>query len=280
MTIGEKIKTARLRKKLTQSEIAGDRITRNMLSAIESGKANPSMDTVRYLADKLQLPVSYLLSDEEQLSFYLKKDLMPQIKSEFVAKRYKECIDIIEKISEYDDELCYILAVCHFEIGAASLYFGALQSAKKHLNEAGIYCERTIYDTTRYEATIPLYVAIAQNISSPLLELDVHAYDPVARIGFDYELYKYLTCDSDFEYNNKQYKMHLEAKNKIKERRYAEAIALLKAIEDNKRMYSYNVYMMLSVYADLDNCYKQMRDFENAHRYTTKRIALLENLNT
>ena len=74
--------------------------------------------------------------------------------------------------------------------------------------------------------------------------------------------------------------MHLDAKAKIKERRYTEAISLLKTIEDNKTMYVYSVYMMLSVYSDMDNCYKQMRDFENAHRYTTKKITLLENLNT
>ena len=72
MTTGEKIKAARIHRSMTQSELAGDKITRNMLSIIESGKANPSMETVRYLADRLELPVSYLLSDEDDLSFYLK----------------------------------------------------------------------------------------------------------------------------------------------------------------------------------------------------------------
>ena len=280
MSIGEKIKTARIGKRMTQSELATDKITRNMLSAIESGKANPSMDTVRYLANRLELPVSYLLSDEDELAFHLKKDLMPKIKSCFEAKNYKDCIDLVNKIDTHDDELSYILAVCHFEIGAAAVRFGALQSARSHLEQSKKYCVGTIYDTTRYEATIPLYVAIAKNINAPLLELDIDNYDRFARVGFDYELYKYMTGEQDFEYSNKHYKMHLDAKAKIKERRYTEAISLLKTIEDNKTMYVYSVYMMLSVYSDMDNCYKQMRDFENAHRYTTKKITLLENLNT
>ena len=280
MTIGEKIKSARQRLSMTQSELAGDKITRNMLSAIESGKANPSMETVRFLADRLELPVSYLLSEEDDLSFYVKKDLMPAIKMLLVEKKYKDCIDAISRISEHDDELCYILAVCHYELGVADVRFGALRSAKIHLEQSGRYCERTIYDTTRYEATLPLYIAIAQNINAPLLELDINDYEPKARIGFDYELYRYMTCDYSYEYSNKHYKMHLEAKAKIKDRRYAEAVNILRAIEENKTLYVYSVYMMLAVYADMDNCYKQMRDFENAHRYTTKRITLLENLNT
>ena len=74
--------------------------------------------------------------------------------------------------------------------------------------------------------------------------------------------------------------MHLDAKAKIKEHRYREAIELMREIENNKNLYTYNVYMMLAIYSDMDNCYKQLRDFENAHRYSTKKITLLENLNT
>ena len=59
-----------------------------------------------------------------------------------------------------------------------------------------------------------------------------------------------------------------------------EIFELKENIENNKNLYTYNVYMMLAIYSDMDNCYKQLRDFENAHRYSTKKITLLENLNT
>ena len=49
---------------MTQSDVVGDFITRNMLSQIESGTANPSVKTLTYLAKVLQLPVNYLLPDE------------------------------------------------------------------------------------------------------------------------------------------------------------------------------------------------------------------------
>ena len=48
MHIGEKIKRLRTAKLMTQSELVGREITRNMLSRIENGAAQPSMATVKY----------------------------------------------------------------------------------------------------------------------------------------------------------------------------------------------------------------------------------------
>ena len=41
--LGRRLKEARLARKMTQSEVVGDFITRNMLSQIESGSAMPSV---------------------------------------------------------------------------------------------------------------------------------------------------------------------------------------------------------------------------------------------
>lgn len=61
--LGQRIKEARLAKKMTQTEVVGSFITRNMLSQIESGNAVPSMKTLTYLAQVLELPPSVLLPD-------------------------------------------------------------------------------------------------------------------------------------------------------------------------------------------------------------------------
>ncbi len=65
--LGKRIKEARLARKMTQADVVGDFITRNMLSQIESGTANPSVKTLTYLAKVLQLPVNYLLPDELEI---------------------------------------------------------------------------------------------------------------------------------------------------------------------------------------------------------------------
>ena len=72
--LGKRIKEARIARKMTQSELVGDFITRNMLSRIESGNACPSVKTLEYLANGLGVSVSYLLSDDDDLLFYEKKD--------------------------------------------------------------------------------------------------------------------------------------------------------------------------------------------------------------
>lgn len=63
-TLGKRIKEARLAKKMTQSEVVGDFITRNMLSQIESGSATPSVKTLEYLCKVLEIEPNTLLPVE------------------------------------------------------------------------------------------------------------------------------------------------------------------------------------------------------------------------
>ena len=65
MELGEKIRRARLAAGLSQRQLAGDEITRNMLSLIENGTAKPSVKTLRYLSARLEKPLSYFLEDWE-----------------------------------------------------------------------------------------------------------------------------------------------------------------------------------------------------------------------
>lgn len=64
MTLGEKLKQARLDAGLSQRQLCGDRMTRNMLSQIENGSARPSMGTLAYLAQRLEKPISWFLEEE------------------------------------------------------------------------------------------------------------------------------------------------------------------------------------------------------------------------
>lgn len=68
MRLGEKIRAARLELGLSQRQLCGERITRNMLSQIENGSAHPSMDTLRYLAQRLGRGVSYFLEEADAVS--------------------------------------------------------------------------------------------------------------------------------------------------------------------------------------------------------------------
>ncbi len=68
MELGEKLRQARLEAGLSQRQLCGEEITRNMLSRIENGFARPSMVTLRYLAGKLGKPVGWFLEEDSALS--------------------------------------------------------------------------------------------------------------------------------------------------------------------------------------------------------------------
>lgn len=68
MELGEKIRRARMEAGLSQRQLCGEEITRNMLSLIENGSAKPSMKTLQYLASRLGKSVSYFLEESAVLS--------------------------------------------------------------------------------------------------------------------------------------------------------------------------------------------------------------------
>lgn len=128
--LGKRIKEARLARKMTQSDVVGDFITRNMLSQIESGTANPSVKTLTYLAKVLQLPVNYLLPDE--LETYdaseetVNEDFEALIKMKNAYKRedYLQAAELAEKFcgkeSVIFDEANAILARSYLEAAKKS----------------------------------------------------------------------------------------------------------------------------------------------------------------
>ena len=55
MTLGERIRLARKSAGITQTELAGNFITRNMLSKIENDSVYPSLQTLLYISERLRI---------------------------------------------------------------------------------------------------------------------------------------------------------------------------------------------------------------------------------
>lgn len=155
--LGKRIKEARLARKMTQSDVVGDFITRNMLSQIESGTANPSVKTLTYLAKVLQLPVNYLLPDE--LETYdtseetVNADFEALIKMKSAFKREEFIVaaelaeQFVQKESVIYDEANAILARAYLEAAkTCDTPREALGYAQKAQNAAdkGIFKSREV----------------------------------------------------------------------------------------------------------------------------------------
>ncbi|HDR8432576.1 TPA: helix-turn-helix transcriptional regulator [Bacillus cereus] len=95
-TLGEKIKTLRKEKKLTQTELVGSELTKSMLSQIENGKATPSMKTLQYVAEKLECEMSFLLEEDEGEIVELIQKMEPLIKANKCDEVYKTLLPIVQ----------------------------------------------------------------------------------------------------------------------------------------------------------------------------------------
>ncbi|AVR31502.1 MULTISPECIES: helix-turn-helix domain-containing protein [Bacillus cereus group] len=95
-TLGERIKTLRKEKKLTQTDLAGSELTKSMLSQIENGKATPSMKTLQYIAEKLECEMSFLLEEDEGEIVELIQKMEPLIKANKCDEVYKTLLPIVQ----------------------------------------------------------------------------------------------------------------------------------------------------------------------------------------
>ena len=120
MNVGEKIRKLRLEKMMTQSELSGDQVTRNMLSLIEKDKAVPSLQTLNYIASRLNVSPAFLLADEREEKMLVKYSKISDIRLAFKNKSYKICMDMCKRLGRHheikDDEIKLIMAECALEI--------------------------------------------------------------------------------------------------------------------------------------------------------------------
>lgn len=276
MTLGQKIKEARLKRGLTQQKLCANELTRNMLSAIECDKATPSLSTLEYIAKGLGLSCAYLISDESDPFLFEKNEKINKIRELYSAKKYGDCISLLSTLSGGDDETYYLLAECHFALGRRAVLGGALITAKEHLEKAEEYTKKTAYNTSGISHLLIMYNALANNIQSPLLEFDVEEFEAGIDPNYEFEFYRYILADHDYPYKNPTFKKHAIAKEYIKSRRYSEALRVLEEIIGEKNPESYNSHLMFGVYTDMEYCSKQLGLFEAAYKYASKRLSMIE----
>lgn len=101
MTLGEKIKQARLEAGLSQRQLCGETVTRNMLSQIENGAARPSMATLSYFAARLGKPVSYFLEENAVLS--QNQTVMQQARAAVLAGDGADAMEILADYRSPDE---------------------------------------------------------------------------------------------------------------------------------------------------------------------------------
>ena len=153
MELGQKIKEARLRAGLSQRQLCGEEITRNMLSQIENGSARPSMSTLQYLASRLEVSVSYFL--EEQAVTSPNQQVMEQARAAWTADDPGRAVELLAGYQSsdpvFDRERWFLEALCLMDMAEDALETGKPVYAIQLLEKAGQAGENTDYYTPELE---------------------------------------------------------------------------------------------------------------------------------
>ena len=294
MEIGEKIKRLRTAKLMTQAELAGNDITRNMLSRIENGAAQPSIGTVRYIANRLNVSPGFLLAGEDDEQLYFKAQEIGNIKKMYAHKNFRLCKEMCENSEWSDDELMLIGAECCLRVGVEDFCAGNLRSALEVLDKALEYSSKTIYNTIAILAEARAYFDYMSLISPTLISniYDEAEDESFLLLGDRFCVYsdmfrksesvsiKELPCfDERMELlgEDSSYAIHLNARALMDENRHHEANQML-----HKLLFDGSLDlpepMLYFVFCDLEICCKETGDFKGAYEYSGNKIALLQKL--
>ena len=298
MDIGSKIKQLRTEKLMTQSELAGAEITRNMLSRIENGAALPSLGTVFYLASRLGVPAGYLLSEGEEEFIYNKTAVMKNIRRAYTDGNFELCRDIcLSSFNEFDDELELILTDCCLGVAEACMKEGRLHDARDYLDEAIVHSANTMFNTVTQRNGIAVMFELLKEISPTLdsNETDTVTSDDLFHPAiFDSILCKYITVilnedkydafiddlsknhTDNLSAKDKLFILHLKARNLIQNKDYSAALKLL--IETTDSDEAPPRLLLYLACSDMEICFREMNDYKGAYEFSQNKIEILEHM--
>lgn len=279
--IGARVRGLRLQKGLTQSALAGGHVTRNMLSLIENGAAYPSVQTILYLAHRLEVPVgAFFLSDSEEEG-RLRSTAMDEVKVAFRESKWERCLELCaERSLPLDDELAMICAVSSLRLAICKMEQYALSGASLSLVRAAEYARKTIYLDSTFSQSVKYYDTLLQylnetEIPPSLIDLSsASAYVPSDMVLY-FGILKLSQTSAALSLpfaGGTPYGKHIEAVMLLHEDRAARALKLLKELTaDDGTPY----FMRYRVLCHLETAANAAGDLRAAYVAAKKKLELL-----
>lgn len=292
MNIGKKIKQLRLRRQMTQNELAGEQVSRNMLSLIENGKAVPSLQTLEAFAERLKVTPAFLLAEREEERVLLKQQTMKDVRLAYSGRNFRIAADLCRKLYDMgmakDDETDLILAECLFENARESMLAGDVREACRLFDDMVYYATRTVFYTEHLIGAAKLYFSYFNLLSPSLVSehLDETSVSEVLAFPTGDVFCRYIRAflteeealilmPSDPSYS-RLLAAHIRARAKM---RGGEAESAMEELSDILR--SEDVLpevLMYHVFGDTEACCKAADRMEKARLYQDLRVSQFEKL--
>ncbi len=273
-----------MEKGLTQASLAGDKITRNMLSLIETGASCPSVDTLEYLAQRLDVPVGYFFTNtpEEEKS-YRKSVVMGELKRAYSAGDYGLCTELCGTLpSAYaDDEIHMIGALSYIKTAVVYAEQYGMSRAALCLSKATEHSNKTIYLDDSFFRAVAYYRELFRclntedipalltdlNYASPLVPSDMILYFGILKLSRE-------TPTSNIPFlTGTVYEKHIQAVLFMHEDNYGKALTQLKLLTRDTAL---PYFMRYKVFCDLESAAEKTGDLRSAYVAARKKLELLK----
>ncbi|WP_391117914.1 helix-turn-helix domain-containing protein [Psychrobacillus sp. L3] len=197
-TLGERIRKLRKQQKMTLEALAGSELTKGMLSLIENNKANPSIESLSYIAERLNIDVADLLeeiSGHELRAVLEKAEILLNTRYDELTNEHQQLIELVEP---YASKLTQGYESARLlEMYSKCLFHEKKDDWEPLINRAATMYEQMNLTTKRgdiglFLAAIPFYSRDYQksldilHIERAELEANPLWIDPLSRLDYDY----------------------------------------------------------------------------------------------
>ncbi|MDQ3890633.1 MAG: tetratricopeptide repeat protein [Actinomycetota bacterium] len=266
--LGDRLRQLRINRGMTQTELAGDRFSKEYVSQIERGKTRPTSETVSWLAARLGVDESFLETGVSSGALDRADGLIARAEAAIESQQYEEAVKAVTEISRAD-----LTAAPDLEFQAllaeawARMYLGQVRRAVALVESARSLAESPAFsDVERAEALYRLGCCRVKLSSiSTAVSLFTEALDLAQRSG--------LPCDRlrahILEWRSRCYQRQRdwEAAREDVER----ALELAEALSDRQTVA--HVYFQASVIAEREGRWVLARS------YAERAKSLYEELN-
>jgi len=160
VTLGQRIREARVERGMTQKQLVDGHITRNMLSKIENDSAMPSMRTLEYLAARLEVSPAFLMQGEENPDG-ASPDGLDAVRAAYREGRHRDCLDLLDAsgTSGATDEGCLLRSRASLALAREARRRGDWQNVKVYAAAAAYYNREGLYYSPETDAETSLLLA-------------------------------------------------------------------------------------------------------------------------
>ena len=158
-TLGQRLRQARVARGLTQSELADSRFSKQYMSQLERDRLRPTDETLRWLAERLEIDASYLATGVDGRQRERLESALARAEAAVESHDYAEAIGLLAEVkgslapdAAADLELRMLLAESW-----ARMYIGEMREALPLLGRARELVEDTVFsDVDRAEVLFRL----------------------------------------------------------------------------------------------------------------------------